>query len=110
MKFETYEQIQEYLNHEEIECLICGKAFKFLGGHTRQAHNVKAKEYREMFNLPLHAPLAGISYRKAHRVVMKELFELGILKPPKFTPEEYREIGKKGAVAKAIHSGITQRL
>ena len=107
MKFESYEEVQEYLNHEEIKCLFCGKSFRFLGGHVRQAHNIHAKEYREMFNLPLHAPLAGLGYRATHREVMEENIALGLIKIDK-SPEKLREIAKKGADAKNLHSGATK--
>ena len=110
MKFESYEEVHEYLSHEEITCLFCGKSFRFLGGHIRQAHNIHAKEYRELFNLPLHAPLAGLSYRAAHREVMKENFALGLIKKPDYSPEKMREIAKKAAGAKALHSGATKRV
>lgn len=35
----------------KLKCLICGKSFHRVATHTRQAHGVSAREYKEMFGL-----------------------------------------------------------
>jgi hypothetical protein len=109
MKFETKEDVKEYLNHNELECLLCGKRYVFLGNHLIQAHKISCEDYRIMFNLPIKTPLAGLGYREKHRKVMKDLFDDGRLSIPDDI-NFLKKISYLGAVAKSIHSGATKRI
>ncbi|MEL7628716.1 MucR family transcriptional regulator [Pectobacterium aroidearum] len=72
-------ELDEYLNHDKIECLECGKRFSFLASHLRKTHGMTADEYREKFNIPVSAPLAGLSYREAHRDKLNKMIQSGTL-------------------------------
>lgn len=38
-------------------CLICGNSFEHLGSHIYHKHNLRAKDYKEKFQLPHKLPL-----------------------------------------------------
>lgn len=74
--------VESYLNHDKIECLEClecGKRFSFLPGHINRAHQLTAEQYRESHNLPAGTPLAGLSYRKAHRDKLNKMILDGVI-------------------------------
>lgn len=79
MQFESARQVDEYLNHNEIECLECGRRFAFLPAHIKRMHGLDAAAYREKFNLPARSPLAGLLYRAAHRDKLKQQINSGQL-------------------------------
>ncbi|MEQ9844602.1 MucR family transcriptional regulator [Pectobacterium brasiliense] len=70
-------ELNDYLNHDKIECLECGKRFSFLPTHLRKSHGMSATEYRERFNLPVSTPLAGLSYRASHRDKLQQMVRDG---------------------------------
>ncbi len=52
-KFQTKEEVDDYFSGERIQCLLCGKWFKRIGGiHLAYKHDVSGDEYREMYGLP----------------------------------------------------------
>jgi hypothetical protein len=106
MKFETKEQVDEYLNSDEIECLICGRFFEFLGAHIRD-HNVSSEEYREKFGLPLGAPLAGKSYRQKHKEIMLKTHQEGKIKET--DPKILKKMAPLAAKAFQNHKAKTKR-
>ncbi|UIP28910.1 MucR family transcriptional regulator [Photobacterium sp. TLY01] len=65
--FTSAEEVAEYLSHEHIKCLECGRTFAFLPHHIRRTHHMTSEEYREKYNLPVSAPLAGQTYRAQQR-------------------------------------------
>lgn len=50
--FETGEEIDAYLGQPRIQCLLCGRRFKSLGGHLAQKHDMSPDDYRERFGIP----------------------------------------------------------
>jgi hypothetical protein len=65
-RFETLEEINEYLHGEKITCLICGKAKKALSTHLR-IHGVSADEYKERYGLPYRTGLTSEGTRELYR-------------------------------------------
>lgn len=52
---------------DKIQCHVCGKWFKFLLSHVRQAHKLSPKEYRVRFGLSMRLPLVARSLSASHR-------------------------------------------
>lgn len=77
MRINSREDLEEYLNHEKIMCLECGKRFVFLPPHLSRSHQMTAIEYRDAYNIPAGAPLAGIEYRKKQSDKMKKMIGRG---------------------------------
>lgn len=71
MAFKSRNEVDKYCQHEQIECLECGRWYSFLPPHLHRTHGMTADEYRERHNLPASAPLAGSTYREAHRAKIK---------------------------------------
>ncbi|SKA07853.1 transcriptional regulator, MucR family [Trichlorobacter thiogenes] len=56
------------IQKDQIICLICGKGgFKTLSRHLKQAHGLKASEYRKQFGIASGTPLAAKNYSEARR-------------------------------------------
>ncbi|NDJ59396.1 MucR family transcriptional regulator [Enterobacteriaceae bacterium 4M9] len=66
-------EAEQYIDHEKIECLECGKRFAFLPIHINRAHGLSADEYRDRHNIPATIPLAGTAYRAAQRAKIERL-------------------------------------
>lgn len=62
-----------------IKCLICGRGFDFLPTHLRLAHGTHAAEYREVYDIAAHEPLASADYREQHRQKMAAMIADGTL-------------------------------
>lgn len=51
--FRTKEQVDDYLSGSEIECLLCGRALKAVGGrHLKRIHGISIDEYKRRFGIP----------------------------------------------------------
>jgi predicted transcriptional regulator len=59
--FKTRTEIEEYVSADEIECLLCGRAFKNLGIHLKRIHQMYPDDYRYRYNIPAHFGLVGKS-------------------------------------------------
>lgn len=60
-KFETLDEVREYLSAPRIVCLECGKRFGKLHLHLLKKHNVSCDDYREKYGIPYSFGLVGIS-------------------------------------------------
>lgn len=58
------EEIEEYFGGDRIQCLLCGKWFKRLGGHLKRIHGVTQDEYRKRYGLPWRR---GLTSKEAHK-------------------------------------------
>lgn len=59
-KFKTKEEVDAYFSSEKIQCLLCGKWFKSIGGnHMIHKLGITTDEYKEMFGLPWKRGLTG---------------------------------------------------
>jgi predicted transcriptional regulator len=60
----TKEEVAEYISGDQLTCLLCGKAYKNLGGaHLGSVHNITPDSYREMYGFYYGTPLVGKSVR-----------------------------------------------
>lgn len=60
--------MKKAFQNDQVGCMICGKTgFKTLARHLKQAHNLKPREYRKMFNIPADQPLTAKNYSEARR-------------------------------------------
>ena len=51
--FRSRKQVSEYFAGDKIECLLCHKTFKAIGGqHLKKKHGISAREYKQKFGLP----------------------------------------------------------
>lgn len=57
--FTCKEEVREYLDHEEITCLLCGKPFRQLPFHLKKLHFVDAIDYRVRFGISPFQALEG---------------------------------------------------
>ncbi|HCU0229319.1 TPA: MucR family transcriptional regulator [Proteus mirabilis] len=71
------EELAEYLAHDKIECLECGKRFSFLANHITKIHHMTLSDYRDKFNIPATTPLAGVAYRQKHREKLQRIIDEG---------------------------------
>jgi len=55
------------LNHDQIQCLICGKRYIFLASHVWQTHGWTVDDYREEFGLNRGTALCSQSYSEMQR-------------------------------------------
>ena len=62
---------------EKVQCHICGELFYNLGSHIHSTHGMKAKEYREKFQLNKRTPLcsdkASEEYKKRAMAIWNNL-------------------------------------
>ncbi|AFJ48507.1 hypothetical protein EBL_c34510 [Shimwellia blattae DSM 4481 = NBRC 105725] len=77
--FTSFLDVYEYLSSDLIECLECGRRFHLLNPHLRKAHGMTCDEYRELYNLPVTAPLAGRLFRQKQSDKMRYLISIGVV-------------------------------
>lgn len=77
--FRTREDVDEYLENEKIECLLCGHSFEALFKHLKGAHDYTPDDYRAEFGLPWRRSLAGTRLRAKLRRIMNQQRKKGIL-------------------------------
>ena len=62
----------EYTESGDCICHICGKAYRKLGDHVTQAHEMTAREYFKKFKINCsHANASNITYRTHMRDIQK---------------------------------------
>jgi predicted nucleic acid-binding Zn ribbon protein len=49
---------------DKKKCIICGKWYRQVGSHIIQQHGLTAREYRELYNLPVKRGITTPEYRK----------------------------------------------
>lgn len=96
--FRTRAEALAYLNHEKLECLICGKHLAGLGNHLYMAHGITARSYKTKLRLPLMRGLCGTSLISIHKTNSKYKAEMGIVpspiekRQPKNTQSSYKDL------------------
>ena len=58
-KFQSMEEIKEYLNHEKITCLLCHREFRGLYTHVVRFHKISALDYKMKYGIPIGTGLVG---------------------------------------------------
>jgi len=74
-KFQTKEEVDNYFAGDEIECLLCHKVLKAVGGkHLFLNHNITVEEYQIMFGLPHgHGLVCESSAQKMANAIKKRI-------------------------------------
>ncbi len=75
-KFQTKEEVDAYFASDKIQCLLCGKWFKGIGGnHLKVKHGITTDDYKEMFGLPWLRGLDGTSTNLKRSETSKRNYE-----------------------------------
>lgn len=53
----TLPPVEEWLTHDRIQCLDCGRWFRALGQHLNKSHGLTAAEYRRRWGMRQRQPL-----------------------------------------------------
>ena len=96
-QFTSHAQLRAYLEHDQIECLLCGKNCVNLGAHINRAHGVTAVEYKRAFHMPRKYALIG----KACLDHLKELAQ------NEHQIEECRALGQIYGPSNGGHHGVS---
>lgn len=51
-KFESVEEVKEYLDGDRIICLLCGRSLKALPAHLKFIHGTSADQYKQTYGIP----------------------------------------------------------
>lgn len=63
---------QKAVGNDAITCLVCGKSFKTLKRHLKNAHDMTPEQYREAFGLSKDYPLVAPNLSEQRRQVAKD--------------------------------------
>lgn len=50
-RFASKQEVEEYLSKDRLICLLCGRAFRKLGGHLLSIHQMDVDQYRERYGI-----------------------------------------------------------
>jgi hypothetical protein len=88
IKFKTKQAVDDYFSGDKIECLLCHKRFKAIGGkHLAYIHKISVTKYKEMFGLPMGRGLISESTFIKQANALKVRIESGDDSLTKMTPE-----------------------
>ena len=73
MKFQTLDEVRDYVAGSRIQCLVCGKQFGRLARHVATMHDLTPDAYREMFGIPWSISLTSAPSRAASRAVIRDV-------------------------------------
>lgn len=62
--FTCTQEANEYLSHEDITCLQCGKQYAVLNSHLIRIHGMSIRGYQEYYHLPTSKGLAGLAFKR----------------------------------------------
>ena len=90
-----------------VVCHICGRAYKRLGSHAKEAHNMSVAEYKEQFGLCNNAKTTEAKYSKMMRdSALKNGMDKQLLKHGKNTRikpgENDKRKGKKSRLQECL--------
>jgi len=110
-KFETIEEVNEYLGGDRIVCLLCGRDMKTLGGHLRQIHdNMTCDQYKKRFGIPWRRGLICKESSKNYANALNKRVENG--EDFRSRLPEYRKLAHEAPhrkKCKAVIGAATQR-
>lgn len=89
----------------KVQCHICGELYYNLGAHIFNTHQMKAREYREKFQLGLRTPLCS---DQASREYKERALKLWNSKSPE--EQEHQKNLMREAAAQAVRIGHTRSL
>jgi predicted transcriptional regulator len=74
---EVQPSLKDAFKENEIVCLLCGKAFAYLGTHLSTKHDMTGDEYRKQFGIPFYQPLIATSqYVKRKKASMEKSHQM----------------------------------
>ncbi len=73
-------EIDQYFSGDRIQCLVCGKTLRRLGGHLR-IHSLTEDDYRELYGLPWRRGLVGTESFHLYSKAVKRRIEEGYMPP-----------------------------
>ena len=86
--FETKAEVDAYYAGDEIECLLCGRKLRMVGGsHLLSRHQISIQEYKEKFGLPNSRGLVCDKTRENYSFALKKRIKEGDETLTPFTPE-----------------------
>lgn len=118
-KFQTNEEVEEYLNAPLIKCLLCEKYYKSLPTHIQSKHDTSAETYHEMFGIPWHRGLCCPDTIKKMSSSLKKRIITGTIKPPPFkllleiaraSPQRKPQPATNDKRKKAVLSSVEKRI
>lgn len=72
--FESVEAVREYLSHDKIMCLRCGKEYHRLGVHLQRIHGMTPDQYKSMYKIPWGYGLVGtVSHEITSAAILKRM-------------------------------------
>jgi len=74
-KFNTREELNEYLSQDTIQCLLCGRRFQILDTHLKNVHGVTSDDYREMYGIGYSVGLQSARKKQSAIYAMKKHLE-----------------------------------
>lgn len=87
MKFKTKEEVEEYFSGDRIECLICGRWLRAVGGKHLKVHGISVDEYKNYYGLPWGRGLVCSETAEKQRAALEARIEKGDIKLTPLTPE-----------------------
>ena len=75
--FQTFDEIENYFEGDNIQCLLCGRLFKSLGNHVRKTHGMSPREYKIMYGLPLNRGLSSHGFHNKLSKLQKKIYDDG---------------------------------
>ena len=74
--FTTKKQIIDYFSGDKIECLLCGRLLKSIGGQHLKSHGTTVLKYKKNFGLPMGLGLVSEKTRETQRIsLLKRIHE-----------------------------------
>lgn len=106
-KFGSLEEIHDYLNHDKLTCLLCGKEYAMLTSHLKRGHRIDPDEYKEQYGITYTTRLAGQVFKaKARKLFLKKVKEGKLsMKPSRELIERILAIKKRPVNEATRNSG-----
>lgn len=88
--FPTLAAVDEWLAHDTILCLRCGRRFQHLGRHLVISHDMTADEFRELYGVPHNRGLIGARLKDRRVTVQREVMARDLEHRAKFVMAKRR--------------------
>ena len=85
-KFQTIQDIREYLSGDKIECLVCHKHYRRLQYKHLETHSMNVEEYKERFGIPWNTSLTSKPSREKSSAAMTPERVALFMQIPRYKP------------------------
>ncbi len=106
----SWTEVKQYFSGDRIQCLVCGKTYRRLGGHLA-VHSLTEDDYRELYGLPWRRGLCGTDAFVAYSIAIKHRIEEGYVPPlndPKNRARAHEAIRQRGIRIQPFRSEISR--